>query len=75
MTYREMLKRDHPEKCGDRFIGGCQGCPGDTYPGGPDEDEMGNKCIFNADPAASSEKVKVTCTACWNQKVKKDPSE
>lgn len=70
MTYREMMQRDHPKNCGDRFIGGCQACPGDWYPGGPSENNQGDKCIFNADPAASSDDIKAGCAACWDQEVR-----
>lgn len=36
MTFREKLKQKHPEKVGDCFIGGCEGCPHD-YGFGPEE--------------------------------------
>lgn len=62
MTYREMLQRDHPRKCGGRFIGGCQGCPGDYYPGAPLEDELG--CFY----ASSADEYQ--CERCWDQPAK-----
>lgn len=27
MTFREKLKREHPEMVNDRYVGGCSGCP------------------------------------------------
>lgn len=37
MTFREKLKREHPEMVNERYIGGCKGCPsgygyGDNMP-------------------------------------------
>lgn len=70
MTYREMLHRDHPERCGPQYIGGCGGCPGDYYPGAPTENDA-TGCIYDA-PADEYD-----CVDCWNKecKAKKDPTE
>lgn len=68
MTYREMLQRDHPRKCDSRFIGGCQGCPGDYYPDAPTEDENG--CFYNGTDD------EYQCEKCWDRTdAKKDPTE
>lgn len=68
MTYREKLHRDYPRKCGSRFIGGCQGCPGDYYPDAPTEDENG---YFYK---GTDEEYQ--CENCWDRTAaKKDPTE
>ena len=68
MTYREMLHRDHPERCGPQYIGGCGGCPGDYYPGAPTEDENG--CSYNGTDD------EYQCERCWDRtSAKKDPTE
>lgn len=64
MTYREMMQRDHPKSCGDRFIGGCQGCPGDYYPDAKAGDKRG--CFYN--PNGLEDK----CKKCWDQECKKE---
>ena len=66
MTYREMMERDHPRHCGERFVGGCGACPGDWYPGGPTENEQ---CAI-ADPNADNETMIRACAACWDQEVR-----
>lgn len=62
MTYREMLQRDFPTKCGNEFIGGCQACPGDYYPGAPREDALG--CFY------SNSDDEYQCERCWSQPAK-----
>lgn len=69
MTYREMMERDHPKNCGDRFVGGCQGCPGDWYRGAPDEEN--DTCVFNMEPAADEETIQNGCRGCWDQEADK----
>lgn len=55
MTYKERLMRDRPEDVGPDYTGGCKGCPGDYYIGGPD---MGNSQCGSFD----------YCSECWNSK-------
>lgn len=66
MTYREMMERDNPLHCGERFVGGCYACPGDWYPGGPTDNE---RCVIN-DQTADNEAMIKGCAACWDQEVK-----
>lgn len=58
MTYREKLKEVHPEKINAEAIGGCVGCPGDSFDGAPKIGERG--CIW---PSASR------CSECWNREM------
>ena len=60
-TYRKMLENTEPCRCGTKFIGGCQGCPGDYFPGAPKEDELG--CFY----ALSADEYR--CDKCWDQEV------
>ena len=63
MTYREMLRKEHPEKCKDSYLGGCAGCPGDYYPGAPEEDQP--NCCYNSSTGDYN------CARCWGMEVKK----
>lgn len=58
MTCREKLKIEHPEKIGEQYYGGCDGCP-PTY-GYLDPPDI---CAKDIEP---SEEV---CTACWDREI------
>lgn len=56
MTCRERLFVEHPEYIGDRFVGGCSGCPKDYgYARDPELCRPGEK----------------NCRKCWDREVEK----
>lgn len=59
MTYKEMLRRMNPLSVSSNYTGGCRGCPGNYYEGGPvcnDWDE--DKCFmcWSIDPEQEAHK-------------------
>lgn len=54
MTYREKLTKERPDCAGGAFIGGCCGCPGEYWAGGPTSDNCGRLGALE-------------CTRCWDQ--------
>ena len=35
MTYRELLRKEHPDKVSTSYAGGCYGCPGNYWANAP----------------------------------------
>lgn len=64
MTYRERLRREHPECVDSRCIGGCKGCPGDYWTGAPKTNLYPNKVHSCGGK----------CTACWGSEIPKTES-
>lgn len=62
MTFKEKLKKEHPEKVGDFHMGGCYGCP-DSY----GYEECSNFCRLNG--VGSRRPCGERCTACWNREI------
>lgn len=62
MTYREKLKKEHPEKVNARYVGGCAGCPGNYW-------EQGTK-MHGSECARFR-----NCWECWGQEVPEEPKE
>ena len=62
MTYKDLLKRDHPTKVNSKFDGGCSGCPHE-YKYCLPEDCMCHKTKFK------NFNKNTTCTQCWLQEV------
>lgn len=58
MTYRERLEQDRPNHTGERFRGGCCGCPGHYYKDAPEAKK--NPCEYCRG---------MKCTACWDQEI------
>ena len=70
MTYREIMKQQHPDLCGPDYVGGCAGCPGDILPSWPME--KGNGCLCNEHVTDE------LCRRCWNSEIpdkRKDPTD
>lgn len=55
MTFKEKLMQEHPDKLGEDFDGGCEGCP-HNY-GYEQRRTNGDWCISH------------TCTECWNRQM------
>lgn len=60
MTYKDLLKRDHPENVNIDFKGKCRGCPA-SYGYAPPGDG-----ICNGDPY---EVLDRNCKKCWEREV------
>lgn len=60
MTYRERLKREHPECIEDYYIGGCKNCP-ENY----GYEEKNENCI----PVMAIEE---RCRECWDREMEED---
>ena len=54
MTYKERLKKEHPKKVGEIYLGGCAGCPGDYWDGAPNSDSCSHD---------------IRCLGCWNTEI------
>ena len=55
MTYRELLKIEHPENVDGNYLGGCRGCPGHYFDGAP-------KCT-------GTHEYQGNCFKCWDQEI------
>lgn len=64
MTCREKLAQEHPDNIGNRWLGGCAGCPHDYgYLAKPEY------CNFGQGAAT-------ICTECWDREISNaEPSE
>lgn len=58
MTYRDLVKKEHPENVNGLYEGGVCGCPSESVPGARDLCERG-RCN------GSEEK----CKRCWDQEI------
>lgn len=54
ITYRDLLRRDHPDKVDEKYEGGCFGCPSACGYAAP---ENGVVCHGNS------------CRACWDRRI------
>ena len=54
ITYRDILRRDHPDRVSKCYGGGCCGCPSD---------------YGYRDTPASQECIGFSCRACWDRRV------
>lgn len=54
MTYKQKLRRDHPEFVNVNYCGGCYGCPAEYYP----EAKPFEYCTCGDE---------ATCAECWNR--------
>lgn len=59
-TFRDRLKREHPDCVNDEYVGGCNGCPYD-YEYEPN--------YFESCDGVVSERA---CYACWDRPIPKD---
>lgn len=57
MTYREKLKQERPDAVDPNWIGGCCGCPGEYWTGGP----ITTACGSGGD--------RQMCTRCWDTEI------
>lgn len=57
MTYRDLLKIEHPHELAKHYFGGCRGCPGTYWDGAPGY----NNCGEQMSP--------LNCTVCWDSVV------
>lgn len=57
MTYKELLAQEHPDRVGEKYAGGCWGCPY-TY---------GYESLENS--ARVCLKLKGDCEACWDREI------
>lgn len=55
MTFRERLRKDHPELVNEKFEGGCSGCPND----------------FDYEGRSECERVSGICRVCWDREMSK----
>ena len=62
MTFRELLKKEHPEHIGDSYGGGCHGCPHEY---GYEAENVVRPCFDGNASKASND----TCTACWDREI------
>lgn len=60
MTYREKLKKDHPDYVNEKFTGGCCGCPYNYYK---------NTKIPKGCSLGTERENKELCLECWNQEM------
>lgn len=68
MTYKEKLQTEHPKAVDAHHLGGCQGCPGDYFPGAPCLDDH---CVIRCFKGTG---VRKTCTDCWSTEVPAEDS-
>lgn len=59
-TFRDRLKREHPEYVDDMYGGGCKGCPHD---------------YGYEDKARKGECLAMTCTQCWSRLIPAEKSK
>lgn len=64
MTYRELAKKEDPERVSDRYEGGVYGCPSGIV---PDANELCERCLHDG----NEEK----CMRCWDQEISEQPSQ
>lgn len=57
MSYRDLLKIEHPESLNRCWLGGCRGCPGHYWDGAPTLDQ------YEHDPSP------LNCSKCWDSEV------
>lgn len=55
ITYRDLLRRDHPYELDEWYVGGCHGCPSNY--GYCDMEDQISHC------------TKTSCRACWDRRV------
>jgi len=62
MTFKEKLKKEHPDKINQNVKGGCLACPKDY--GYEPQEEKHEYCFYPKDgfPGAS-------CEECWNREM------
>ncbi len=66
MTFREKLEKEHPEDVGERYVGGCRGCPhGYGY------EKEHNKAFCNRKDVT----VEVRCRECWDRVIPEQKAE
>lgn len=66
MTYREKLEMEHPECVSYIFIGGCNGCPGDAFPGAP---TTSNRTCPSGTTSDHTCRSWTSCWNCWSQEI------
>lgn len=66
MTFREKLQQEHPEKCNDCAIGGCDNCPS-TYGYEPPKGKDGEDICEEFYNAYDNEDA--LCTKCWDREI------
>lgn len=64
MTYREKLQQEHPEKIGDKYLGGAKGCP-QKY-----GYETRSRC--RVDGVLDKTGVNM-CRICWDREMEEQP--
>lgn len=57
MTYKEKLQQEHPDRVGEKYAGGCWGCP--YYYGYESCLRAVHVCLD----------MKGDCEACWNREI------
>lgn len=55
MTYKEKLMKERPDRVSNKFLGGCDSCPGHYWKGAPECNVL-NCGNFS----------ELTCSECWN---------